>query len=251
MKNKASKKQITIKRWFYKHNRDVIPPLVGIVITFLVFGVINSQLISGKIASAGGTINNEEVALQNEQLSTTPTNENPTIRITKIGVEAPILFDAEDVDENKFQELLKYGTVHYPTTAKPGDFGNTVIFGHSSGRWWAPGNYKFVFTKLDKLETGDKIFIDYSDKRYLYEVSSQQIVLPTDLSVLSQQTDHQLTLITCYPIGSNAKRLVINAEQISPSPAEKQNSNYVTKQESEHPLPSTTPSLWDNLRDLF
>lgn len=246
-----SKKKKQKKLWFSEHKREIIPPLVGVIIMFLVFGVINSQIISGKIASASGTISDPEIKEQTEQLSSTPANENPTIRIAKIGVEAPVLFDAENIDEQNFQELLKSGTVHYPTTAEPGNYGNTVIFGHSSGRWWAPGDYKFVFTKLDKLETGDKIFIDYSNKRYLYEVTNQRIILPTDLSVLSQETDHQLTLLTCYPVGSNAKRLVISAKQISPAPAEKQTTTKPSENQIEQALPSTTPSLWDNLRDIL
>lgn len=248
MKKKKSKQK---RQWFSNHKKEILPPLVGIFIMFIVFGVINSQLISGKIASASSTVSDEEASQVVSELSVQPADENPTLRIAKIGAEVPVSFDAKTVDENVFQELLKYGTVHYPTTAKPGEPGNTVIFGHSSGRWWAQGDFKYIFSRLDKLEPGDKIFIDYTNTRFMYEVVGQRIILPTNVSILSQETDHELTLFTCYPVGSNAKRLVVTAKQISPAPAEYSEQNEPTNSTKQEVLPATVPSFWDNFRDIF
>ena len=238
--------------WIKKHLRELVPPIIGLITMILVFGVFNSQLISGKIAGASSSPKQQEVVEQNVQLSENLASSSPTIRISKIGIEAPVQFNAKTVDEQRFQELLQNGTVHYPTTAVPGKPGNSVIFGHSSGRWWAPGDYKFIFTKLDQLEAGDKIFIDYDDQRYMYEVIEQKIILPTNLSVLDQNVNHQLTLLTCYPVGSNAKRLVVTAQQVLPEIKQKEDLAVLSSDNTpSYTLPSTTPSFWDSLRDLF
>ena len=55
----------------------------------------------------------------------------------------------------------------------------------------------------------------------LYVVRSRRIVEPTNLSVLRQTIDGELTLITCYPthaIGPAPQRLIIVAKLISESP---------------------------------
>jgi hypothetical protein len=93
-----------------------------------------------------------------------------------------------------------------------------AIFGHSSNDWWQPGNYKQIFVLLDKLKAGDQIEITYQSKRYTYEVTGSRVVLPTAMSVLDPTSSPTLTLITCTPIGTSLKRLVVTAKQIDPAP---------------------------------
>jgi len=240
-----------VPRWLATRKNELIPPLLGLIIMVLVFGVLNSQFISGKLASRTSIPDPQAVTDVNKQLvkQEADTTE-PTIHIPKIGIKAPVSFKADTINESYFQQLLQSGTVHYPNTATPGTKGNSVIFGHSSGRWWAPGEYKFIFSKLDQLETGDKIFIDYSNTRYMYEVVAERIIVPTNLSILDQDTDHQLTLLTCYPVGSNAKRLIITASQVIPDLADTPTTERPKNLKAES-LPAQTPSFWDNLMGIF
>jgi hypothetical protein len=80
-----------------------------------------------------------------------------------------------------------------------------------------------------------------------------KVVAPTDLSVLNQGSDNNLTLITCTPVGTSAKRLIIVARQISPpviKPA-------VVNQAAQLPptakdnLPGSSPSFWQSFKELF
>lgn len=143
---------------------------------------------------------------------------DPTITIPKLNVHAPVIYE-NTRDENQVLNDLQSGVVHYQGTANPGQPGNSVIFGHSSEDWWVPGNYKFVFVLLDKLQPGDKFSVDYQSTRYVYEVTGSRVVEPTDLSVLDPTSTPTMTLITCTPPGTSWKRLVVTAKQVLPNPS--------------------------------
>lgn len=142
----------------------------------------------------------------------------PTLTIPKIGVSAPIIF-VPSTDEATVQKGLESGVIHYSNTAKPGQVGNTVIFGHSSNDWDKPGDFKFIFVLLEKLAVNDKFSIDYNGTRYEYQIYNRQVILATDIHVVQPTPDPVATLITCWPTGTSQKRLVVQAKQISPSPS--------------------------------
>ncbi|HUC86701.1 MAG TPA: sortase [Candidatus Saccharimonadales bacterium] len=164
----------------------------------------------------------------------------PTISIPKINVNAPVVY-ATDNNENDILTDLESGVVHYADTAVPGQPGNSVIFGHSSNDWWEPGNYKFVFVLLDKLQAGDTFTVNYNSHQYLYQVTGTQVVDPTDLGVLNQTSYPEMTLITCTPPGTSWKRLVVTAKQISPAPNTVAAAPSATQGNGS--LPSNSPSL--------
>lgn len=106
---------------------------------------------------------------------------------------------------------LKRSLIQYPQTALPGQFGNSVVFGHSVlPQFFNPKSYLTIFSTLYKLKQGDEIFIDFDQIRYKYLVEEMYEVQPTDLSVLEQRFDGRyLTLITCSPPGTYLRRLII------------------------------------------
>lgn len=168
----------------------------------------------------------------------------PTISIPKISVNAPVVY-ATSNNENAILTDLESGVVHYANTALPGQPGNSVIFGHSSNDWWEPGNYKFVFVLLDKLVPGDTFSVNYNSHRYIYQVTSTTVVDPTDVAVLNQTPDPEMTLITCSPPGTSWKRLVVVAKQISPAPSTAKASASNNAAKGSGTLPSNSRSLTD------
>lgn len=116
--------------------------------------------------------------------------------------------------ETQMQEALRSGVIHYPGTARPGQQGNVVITGHSSYFPWDPGRFKDVFAVLHDLEVGDKMLLYFNQQQYIYEVTSIKKVWPSELDVLKPSTENKLTLITCTPVGTNLKRLVVEAKLI-------------------------------------
>ena len=132
--------------------------------------------------------------------------------IPAINVHAPIVFDEPGRVEWRVQIALRRGVLHYGGTATPGQAsGNIVIFGHSSGVAWEPGNYKWVFTLLDKLRPGDQVEILYQNIPYIYVVADSAVVKPSDTAITAQTTTPELTLVTCTPVGTSTNRLVVHA----------------------------------------
>ncbi len=98
------------------------------------------------------------------------------------------------------------------------------------------------------MDNGDIFYLNYGAKRYTYKVTLKKVITPTDVSALSQTSIPTVTLFTCDPPGTNVNRLIIQAEQIDPSPSSaKVNSNQPTKVNDKNPLPSVAPSLWDRI----
>ena len=119
-----------------------------------------------------------------------------------------------DALEKDIQQALRNGVVHYPGTSLPGERGNVVITGHSSFYAWDPGRFKDVFGLLHELKPKDRIYLFHNQKQYAYEVFDIRVVKPTEIDVLGQTNDERLTLITCTPLGTNLKRLIVTAKRI-------------------------------------
>lgn len=133
---------------------------------------------------------------------------SPEIIIEKLGIKAPVSYDTS---YNDILTSLRDGVVRYEGTANPGQIGNVVILGHSSDFPWSTGSYKTIFALLDKLVVGDQIVLPFGTERYIYKVTETKVVKATDLTVLNRTAEPTLTLITCYPVGTALKRLVIRA----------------------------------------
>lgn len=141
----------------------------------------------------------------------TEKGEPDNLSIPSLQITAPIKY-AEEINEDKFQELLVDGIVHYPGTAKVGELGNAYLFGHSSDFAFSKGNYKTVFALLPHIEKGAEVIVSNRDGQiFHYEVIDSHVVNKDDVSVLSQKEykEKLLTLQTSYPIGTALKRWIV------------------------------------------
>ncbi|MCA9334913.1 sortase, partial [Candidatus Saccharibacteria bacterium] len=130
----------------------------------------------------------------------------------------------------------------------PGQFGNTVLSGHSSNDLFDPGDYKFIFAQLEKLQKGDTIFVNYKSTRYTYVVTKTQVVKPTNVKALFGYTNKPyLTLITCTPLGTALNRLLVTAEQISPDPAKARSIDSQNNIPSDSAMPGNAPTVIERL----
>jgi LPXTG-site transpeptidase (sortase) family protein len=99
----------------------------------------------------------------------------------------------------------------WPDGSRPGQPGNTVIFGHRF-RYLPPlSNTLF---KLDRVAIGDTITIHWAGKDYSYRVIGKQVIEPTNLSPLAPTGSEQITIVTCTPVFSSAQRLVVTAVRV-------------------------------------
>lgn len=106
---------------------------------------------------------------------------------------------------------LKKSLVQYRGTALPGQFGNAVIFGHSSlPQFFSPTSYLSIFATLPSIRLGDEIDVNFDGITYKYVVENMFETKPDDISVLGQRYDDSyITLVTCVPPGTVVRRLVV------------------------------------------
>ncbi|MDD3086424.1 MAG: sortase, partial [Patescibacteria group bacterium] len=62
------------------------------------------------------------------------------------------------------------------------------------------------------LEIDDEIKINFNQQEYKYKVSEKKIIPADDLSVLLPTEREILTLLTCWPVGTADKRLIVIAK---------------------------------------
>lgn len=140
--------------------------------------------------------------------------------IPKINIDAPVFYDI-GTDTKSQNQAMENGVAHFPipgANSHPGEIGNTVLSAHSSNDVFAAGAYKYVFMQLDKLEVGDTVYANYNGTRYTYRVTKKEEVTPDQIGKLVYTTDKPvMTLITCTPLGTALRRLLVTAEQIYPS----------------------------------
>jgi len=198
----------------FSFRRNITPPLVGIILMMGIFWFQNPQYIEAKyfkekIYQVSKIAENIEV--KDEIIA----KDASRLMIPSLDLQADIISESSTI-ESVVEQRLQKGVVRYGNLAEFGNYGNVVILGHSSGNIWVPGDFKYIFTYLDKLVIGDQVFVDYMGQRYIYRVISKEIIEPTNLKVLEQPADKKfISLITCTPVGTNFQRLVVQGEQIS------------------------------------
>lgn len=120
------------------------------------------------------------------------------IKIAKLGVDVVVV-------EGTTPSALRAGAGHYEETALPCESGNMGIAGHRT-------TFGKPFADVDQLKTGDLIQLETPVGGCEYRVSREPWVTPpTAIEVLDRTPDKSLTLTTCHPKGSAAKRLIVRA----------------------------------------
>ena len=118
------------------------------------------------------------------------------IAIPKIGL------DSELHDGIRLTTLDR-GPGHWPGTAMPGQIGNVVVAAHRT-------SHGAEFRHLDSLAPGDEVIFSTVDGTFTYLVTGTQIVTPDSLWITDPTDTPTATLFACHPLGSTAKRIVVN-----------------------------------------
>ncbi len=166
---------------------------------------------------------------------------NDLLIIPKLNLRAPIVSPPTDALiredwkqlETDIQESLEDGVVHYPGTAEPGQAGNFFLTGHSSYFPWAEGDYKSVFARLGELDVGDEFWIYHGGDKYRYIIDTKKEIIPNNVEVLDQPVGRRMaTLMTCTPVGTTLRRLIITAQEVDPITGEAMNVGEHQRQEA-------------------
>lgn len=101
-------------------------------------------------------------------------------------------------------DVADWAIGHLTTTPNPGAPGNAAYSAHDDIK----GE---VFKRLGELKPGDQISLFTQHAVYTYTVTTQQVVDPSDVSVLDPTRSSTITLISCTPYWVDTERLIIHA----------------------------------------
>ena len=145
--------------------------------------------------------------------STMPIDPAFSILIPKIRINEAVVPDVDPFDSRIYQPALTKGVAHALGSSKPDQPGNVFLFSHSSVNFLEATRFNSIFYLLSKLEKGDEVTVYYKNIPYRYIVTDKRIVDPTAINYLKGDASGQtLTLMTCWPPGTNFRRLIILAE---------------------------------------
>jgi LPXTG-site transpeptidase (sortase) family protein len=113
-----------------------------------------------------------------------------------------------DGPESQQYAILNKGIWRFSYSSTPDRGGNTVFIGHR----FTYTNPRGVFYYLNKVKLGDEIGVWWSNKEYLYKVTSINEVPPTDTAIEKNTSQPELTLFTCTPLWLPKDRLVVVAD---------------------------------------
>ena len=122
-------------------------------------------------------------------------------------LEIPRLHLSVVVLEGATPDILAVAAGHIEGTSLPGPSGNMGIAAHRDT----------FFGSLREIRRNDIITVKTINGNFRYLVNRTEVVAPTDIEVLHQTSNAELTLVTCYPFryrGPSPKRFIVHARCI-------------------------------------
>ncbi len=128
------------------------------------------------------------------------------VRIPRFGADF-----ARPLYQGTTREVLQRGVGHYVTTAMPGGIGNFAMAGHRT-------TYGKPFNRIAELKPGDVVLVETKSSYFVYRVTANQVVPPTQISVLLPVPDQPqaaptqaiMTMTSCHPEFSARERFVVH-----------------------------------------
>jgi sortase A len=178
-----------------------------IAVALLILGFTYSPLVKEEVSFQVNNIKNK-----NNPKEIIPIDNSFGLVIPKLGINVKVIKNVDPFNSIVYQEALTRGVAHAKGSSLPGQAGNVFIFSHSSQNFIEALKYNSIFYLISKLKIGDEIDIFYDNNEYRYHVTDKKIVDPTNISYLNNNSkDKTLTLMTCYPPGTNFMRYIITA----------------------------------------
>lgn len=165
----------------------------------------------GNVASIGSTSGNENLPTTSAVGNPNASEKFFAVSIPKVGIQdLTITHPTDPFTDEGVLAPLQNGVGHL--FSYPGGGGKIMVYGHSSGYPWDLSEYTKIFRKINELAVGDKIYVTYDGKLYVYEVTFEEAVPAEDTSRFNDNgTGEELILYTCWPPDSIEQRYLIHA----------------------------------------
>ncbi len=165
---------------------------------------VESSAPSSSTTTTTTTTTSEPLRLP--QPADAPTDPREAVPVVQIGeVEIPKIGLRHKIYEGIWLTVIDVGPGHWPGSAEPGGYGNTVIAGHRV-------THSHPFRRIDELVEGDEIIVRTPTGVFTYAMVEQSVVSPEDTWIVNQTPGYALTLFACHPPGSAKYRYVVRAE---------------------------------------
>jgi sortase A len=129
------------------------------------------------------------------------------LRIPELGVDE-IIVNGTDTD------TLKRGPGRHLASGVPGEGELVYVAGHRT-------TYGAPFSHIDRLEKGDRVFMELPYGTFEYRITGHRIVAATELSVLKSRGSEVLALQACHPRFFASQRYIAYAEPVVVVPPER------------------------------
>lgn len=159
----------------------------------------------------------EQIAEEKKIEATPAPPEEFLINIPKIGAEARVVTGVSPFNKKEYLPILEKDEVAQARdTGMPGQSEKAIyLFAHSTTQGLKMVRKNSVFYLLGQMNPEDYVFVSYNGTKYQYKVYEQKVVNASDIQYLDYKTNGKEILIlqTCWPIGTDWKRLLVFAER--------------------------------------
>ena len=181
------------------------------------FGYLYTPLLKSLI-SYKFSFNRKNLTID-EIKDTKTLNSDFSILIPKINAKSNIVANVSPYNKDEYLSVLEKDEVaHSETSSLPGLGKNktTYLFAHSTQQSLNMVRKNSIFYLLNELINGNSIYIRYNGNLYQYKVYDKKIISYKEAEYLNYKDENREVLIlqTCWPIGTNWKRLLVFAERI-------------------------------------
>lgn len=173
---------------------------------------------SNQILSKNQSLSELELSVKEEVDQIETASEDYFVIIPKILAYSPIEIDVDPFDKAGYLNILQDEVVAMSNSSDLPNSGKgsmTFLFAHSTEQNVTDARNNAVFYLLGELKEGDPIFIRKGDNVYTYIVYNQAVVGAKEIGYLNYREDDKEILIlqTCWPLGTNWKRLLVFAQR--------------------------------------
>ncbi len=139
------------------------------------------------------------------------------LKIPKIGAEAEVKKNVSPFDKNEYLPILNEDKVAQSKySGLPGQNTTIYLFAHSTKMGIQMVKNNSVFYLLGELKNDDLVFIQYNGDIYTYKIFDQKVVRSDEVEYMEYKEEGEEILIlqTCWPLGTDWKRLLVFAKRI-------------------------------------
>jgi len=159
---------------------------------------------------------NEETDKEAEEIK--KTSRAFQVIIPKIAAKSEVIRNVSPYNPDIYMPILDENKIaHSKISDLPGEGKNKMIylFAHSTQQNLVAVRNNSIFYLLNELEFNDLIYINYDGNFYKYRVYLKNVVSAKETKYLEFRDPNRETLIlqTCWPLGTNWKRLLVFAER--------------------------------------